>query len=682
MTALRLAFPAVLLFCVAACSGKGLPPLELTQLSPADGATEVPLGSPVSVRLSKPLDCATLTAGSIALTSPAGPVSGSITCAGGEATFTPAAPLAPDTAHEVAIAGHFRAIDGTVLPGPVRARFTTGRLTVRSMSPAPGSTAAALGSAVVHLDFWAPMDCATVDARNLTLSSAAGPVPAAIVCGGTFASIVPAAPLSPGTAYAVDATASARSQAGYHLVPFHAEFTTPAAVAVDAAVTNGPVWNIATSEDGRTIYLGGEFTAAGPRTGSFVPVSAISGKPAGGGLPQVDGSVLAVAADGAGGWYLGGLFSIVAGTPRQNLAHLLSDGSLDPSWNPGANAEVSALAVAGGAVYAGGRFTAVAGQPRSHLAALDPVAGSALSWAPEADGAVRALAVVGSTVYTAGAFQRAGGQPRSRLAALDAGTGAATSWDPGSDGEVLALAPAGTTLYVGGSFATAGGQPRANLAAIDLTGGGATSWNPGADGAVWALAAGAGAVYAAGDFGTAGGAPREHLAAIDAATGAATAFRIPALAPWRFGGKGSDYPRLFAVSWIPPRATQGANHSAPGVLARALAVSGSAVYLGGWFDSAGGARRAGAAAFDSSTGALLPWDPAADGIAGYFTSASGVPRANLAALDARTGALTAWDPSANDPVNAVLPSGPTVLAGGWFSAMGGQARRGFAILAP
>ena len=42
-------------------------------------------------------------------------------------------------------------------------------------------------------------------------------------------------------------------------------------------------------------------------------------------FPEVRGQVLAVVSDGAGGAYLGGLFSSVGGHLRFNVAHLLPD---------------------------------------------------------------------------------------------------------------------------------------------------------------------------------------------------------------------------------------------------------------------------------------------------------------------------------------------------------------------
>ncbi len=242
-------------------------------------------------------------------------------------------------------------------------------------------------------------------------------------------------------------------------------------------VTNGEVSAIATSAN--TIYIGGSFTRVGPNTGSFVGIDAGSGAPVAN-WPRVAGSVFGSAPDGAGGFYIGGSFTAVAGVPRANLAHIRADMTLD-AWNPGANDAVNSLLVANGStVYACGVFTSIGGQSRNYIAALDAGTGQVHvgpHW-PGADGAVYAIAVSGSTVYAGGGFASIGGQSRSDIAALDASTGLATPWNPGASSYVLSLVVRGTTVYAGGYFASIGGQSRSGIAALDSSTGLATSWDP------------------------------------------------------------------------------------------------------------------------------------------------------------------------------------------------------------
>jgi len=183
--------------------------------------------------------------------------------------------------------------------------------------------------------------------------------------------------------------------------------------------TNGTVYAVAVGPDGTT-YIGGNFTQVGPATGGWAPIDAGAGAlpPS---FPKVAGVVSALAPDGSGGWYIGGLFTAVGGVSRNNLAHILADGSVDPAWDPNANDGVSALAVSGGTVYAGGAFTTmisgVTTTTRNYLAAIG-TDGTLGAWNPNANSAVNALAVSGSTVYAGGWFTTMGGTARNYLAAI------------------------------------------------------------------------------------------------------------------------------------------------------------------------------------------------------------------------------------------------------------------------
>ena len=69
-----------------------------------------------------------------------------------------------------------------------------------------------------------------------------------------------------------------------------------------------------------------------------------------GGWPvQADGRVL-----------IGGVFTLVNNTPRQNLARLMPDGTLDASFTTATNGPVDVIAVQpDGKILVGGQFSAV-----------------------------------------------------------------------------------------------------------------------------------------------------------------------------------------------------------------------------------------------------------------------------------------------------------------------------------
>ncbi|MCB9412577.1 MAG: hypothetical protein H6525_07000 [Actinobacteria bacterium] len=466
---------------------------------------------------------------------------------------------------------------------------------------------------------------------------------------------------------------------------------------------NGPVEAIVSAGD--TTYVGGTFTRWGPQTGGWAALDPVNG--------AVDRTMAAVAGvvwsaipDGAGGWYIGGDFSAVAGQPRDNLARILSTGEVDPNWNPGTSSAVFALALAGNTVYIGGQFNRVAGETRVGLGAVDATTGAVKAWNPSVNSPVFALVVSGVNVYIGGAFSTVSGQTRNRLAAVDATTGTLAGWNPNVNLTVFSMVQSGSTLYIGGQFTTVGGQPRNRLAAVNMTNGAVTGWNPDASDTVRVITMSGSTVYAGGHFTAVGGQVRNRLAAMDATTGALTGWNPDAndivlgltsigstvYVGGAFTSVGGQPRNRLAATDASTGAVSAWNPDADGNVFR-LASSGTTVYAGGNFQTIGGQTRNRLAAVDTDTGVLSNWHPDVDGdvnalavsgstvyVGGAFTSIGGQLRNNLAAVDATTAAATGWNPNANGPVLALTNSGNTVYAGGAFSSVGGQVRQRLAAM--
>lgn len=272
------------------------------------------------------------------------------------------------------------------------------------------------------------------------------------------------------------------------------------------------------------------------------------------------GTVAAFAFDSAGGLIVGGTFDGVrVGTDptyhaRANLLRLNADYSLDLGWSLGIFGDVLGLDVAqdlaGDRLYIGGRFNAVNGAtPRARLALidLDPVTFAPslnATWNPGADADVTGLWEVNGQVYVSGLFTTAGGAARNLVAQLSAvGGGAASAWNPDPDDLVHAVHSANGVLYLGGEFTVAGGQTRAGLVRVDETLGQADAgFDAQLNGlaVVAALQSTPDGLVVGGQFSMAGAEPRQNLARVDAASGAvdvgwnpwlaATGDRIDALA--------------------------------------------------------------------------------------------------------------------------------------------------------
>ena len=470
--------------------------------------------------------------------------------------------------------------------------------------------------------------------------------------------------------------------------------------------TDGVVYAVARSGD--TLFVGGSFShiAAG-NMGGLIPVDAVTGlAPAN--FPSTNGTVSALVADGAGGWFVGGDFSIIGGVPRANLARIRPDRSIS-DWAPSPDGAVGVLRHIGGTLYVGGVFQNIGGQSRPYVAAVDTATGMAASWNPggvnsansvaafevkgdtvfvggafttvgatsrwglaavsrttgslyawnaSPNASVTALRVYGGLLYVAGHFTSIGGASRTSLACLDANTALATTWtaNTGSGTYPRTLDLSGNALYVGGDFTTIGGQSRNRIAAYDLSTGTILSWNPNANSPVDQIVASGPTVYACGGFSTIGGATHRYVAAIDSASGSPQA-------------------------WEP-----GASSSVTSV-----APAGGMVYLAGSFTYAGGPARSNIAAFHAITGTPLDWNPGADGtvrcltvgngnvyVGGDFTTLGGQTRNRAGAFDLGTGALSSWNPNVTGTnpvaVYSMALSGSTLYVGGKFSYLGGTYR--------
>ncbi len=471
----------------------------------------------------------------------------------------------------------------------------------------------------------------------------------------------------------------------------------------------GPVVS-ALATDGNVLYVGGYLAYAGPNTGALAGVSAATGARVGY-WPRVDGTVYTVAADGAGGWYVGGLFHRVAGVTRNNIAHIRADGTLD-AWDPDASSTVGRIVVSGSTLYVCGDFARIGGQARIHLAALDAATGLATSWNPGAVGPVATLAVYGSTVYVGGSFTSVGGAARSCIAALDATTGLATDWNPGGNYDVSAIVVDGTTIYAAGGFTQIGGEARGGLAALDAVTGLATEWAPTAYGYnVSAIAVNGGTVYvghqSVADY-SSGHKEIRSITALDAITGQRLEWHSEVDSLYLLSGCPFDFVGCIVVEGavvyvggyfesigherrscvaaldVTTGLATAWNPIANGPV-RAIAVAGDTVVAGGAFSGIGWRPATSLAAFDLGTGEAMDWSPAphwaefttlavADTAiyfgCGYDAGQPGLPQP-LGAVAVSSGSVLAWDPGGDGSVHAIAPADSVVFAGGYFSTMGG-----------
>jgi hypothetical protein len=479
---------------------------------------------------------------------------------------------------------------------------------------------------------------------------------------------------------------------------------------------------------GNSIYAAGDFNQyRGAVVGKLAKIDATTCAIdpvfiGGGGFgTQLGETVYALAISGSS-LYVVGNISTYRGTTIPRMAKLdLTTGAADPAFNPTPqpDAPSNAIVVSGTSVYVGGGFTHFGGVTTPYFAKLDAATGAVdtvFAAAPGPDGFVTTLAIAANQLYVGGSFthfagiQTALARVNATNGALDTAftqsvanvsqvsslllsgnslyvgrtfpgatpvlekidtttgtTDATFGVGAGFNFGVNSLLLANSSLYVGGAFTTYRGTSAYNLAKIDPMSGvlDTTFTQPtGGNNTVYALAAAGSQVIAGGTFSTYRGAPASNIAKFSLATDE------PDLAFSAAAGTNSNVIRM--------------------------ALSGSALYLGGIFTSCGSLNSFYIAKVDTATGACEAAF-AAGGGAPFFVDAmlihgtslyiggGNLSLTHLAKMDLLTGQT---DPafSVNGGPNATVMSladSPTAIyVGGQFQNYGALPARNLAKVDP
>lgn len=230
-----------------------------------------------------------------------------------------------------------------------------------------------------------------------------------------------------------------------------------------------------------TLYAGGVFSQAGglARQGlAAVDASGSTGwtKAFNAGIAGGAGTVQALRLDG-GTLYVGGDFSAAGGQSRSALAALDAGSGLATAFAPpsalAASPQVLALALDASRLYVGGTFSGSLGSAAAlDLVALDRVSGLQV-WNGAVDGPVNAILPMGDgRVAVGGVFATVQTAARRRFAALDAATGVVESGLSADLNSGLAKAYAlqafGSELILGGQFMTVAAVNVSQVAALSL----------------------------------------------------------------------------------------------------------------------------------------------------------------------------------------------------------------------
>lgn len=421
------------------------------------------------------------------------------------------------------------------------------------------------------------------------------------------------------------------------------------------------------------------------------------------------GTVCCVAYLPDGSLIVGGSFTRLNGQPRRNLAKILANGELDPTWVPEPDNQVLSLAADRlGNVYVGGDFSRIGGQDRFNLAKLSVSAGGNADpvWPASNGGIFRPSHLVASED---GASIYAGVRNGALLRKFSATGSVDPTWRPlfsGGNLEDMALDGAGRLVLAGVIRQTGGGADRP-LLRVDAAGNGATdpTWNPQPSSVVRALAvdAASDSLFVAGDFTEVGGQGRPYLARIGLSSGGpldpAWAPDVPypvdtlRLAEGRvFAAINEGVPGRWERQLVRIDASTGSVDSAwtrtlSGDLRTIAAMPGRPLALAGSFTRVAAEPSFNLALLDAENahpmkafavgrvGRISAMTALADGsivIGGSFLWADGVPRSNLLRLRPDRTLDPEWDPAPDYIVNDVESDGHgAVFVAGLFSAIGG-----------
>lgn len=191
----------------------------------------------------------------------------------------------------------------------------------------------------------------------------------------------------------------------------------------------------------------------------------------------LDGPAYALAVQGDGRILVGGAFTMVNGEPRTRMARFLSDGTLDPTFDPGPgpNGVVYAIKIQpNGDLIVGGDFTHYAGEPRAYLMRLFSDGSLDTDYSVSLNGGVRALAASGDgRLWVGGGFTVVANRQRNRVARLFENGALDESFNPGAgpNSTVYAMGlQSDDRILLGGAFNEVNGSPRGYVCRLEANG--------------------------------------------------------------------------------------------------------------------------------------------------------------------------------------------------------------------
>src|SRR5262245_48323932 len=290
------------------------------------------------------------------------------------------------------------------------------------------------------------------------------------------------------------------------------------------AIADARVNAVAVQVDGR-IIIAGQFSTGAPRIARLMS----DGTPDTSFHPGLgaNNEILALAIQSDGKILIGGTFTFYNVTARNRIARLNGDGTLDASFNPGTGADqpVQAIAIAAdGKIVIGGAFGLFNGTPRNRIARVlaNGTLDGSFNPGTGANGTILALAIqTDSLILAGGDFNNYNGFGIGHLVRINTNGLRDIGFTVGAGADTtvrtIAIQPDGKIL-IGGNFLAYGGTPRARVARVNGNGTLDGGFTPGlgADQPVWSVFPLAdGRITLAGNFVNYNGTPRSRIALLN-----------------------------------------------------------------------------------------------------------------------------------------------------------------------
>ncbi len=437
--------------------------------------------------------------------------------------------------------------------------------------------------------------------------------------------------------------------------------TTSGDITVEPPLINGTIYSLASSGD--TLFIGGSFTSAGSsKRENIAAISSGTGEV----LelnPGVDNTITDMIFSNGKLWICG-YFDRVAQSVRRRIAAINPQTGLAYAWNANLTADHEPLVyiyIDENEIYTTLTYTnyPIIDQP---VKRFNIITGEQDSWEPAISWSLHCLAIDGDKVYGGSEANNSLSDTANGILCFSRESGALIDNNIRINGGVYTINIQNNNLYAGGNFTTTGGSCRYNVAALNTESGELVDWNPKIDGYIGQIRHEGDKVYIIGSFKMAGDLYKSGIKQIDAVTGEIT-------------------------SWDPKIKTN------PHWL-NCVLPDGDRVYIGGTFDTVNNLPRKGIVAVDNVTGALLDWNPWNNGtpfwvnsmaksdslvyIGGVFNSIGGANRKNTAAIRKSDGTATDWNPGPNGEIAAIALSEKRVYLGGNFNYISGQFQPSYA----